>query len=392
MKRITVLGLALTATLALTAVIGISSASATVLCKENATTCPAASIYPSGTTIEAKLKTGTTFTVKSTFNYSCTGSTIGGKTLAEKGAPLPAEVSTMSFSGCSGNCTAVEALNLSYTGEIERGTGGNGTVNLSSGGKGTPSLRMTGCAFGTTCVYSAPKIGLTGGNPASLAIESEIIKLEGSGLCPSSALVVANYEVTSPKPAYATAGPKLNQTVFCKENAVVCPSQSATYPSGTTIKTTPGTTAVLSWSSVYEAVGCKTASLTLESTAEAGSPLPIASLIGFSECSGGCNTVEATASKLSSSVEATVGGAGTFKPGEFSVTLKGCIHGIECVYQASGTEMQFEGGISGKAKITANEIKLTKIAGSFECGSTMKISASYPISSPTPLWLSKAEV
>jgi hypothetical protein len=380
------LGVAAAVAITATVVIGVASASATVLCKENLTTCSAGAIYPSGTGVEAKFK-GAAITFKGTLSVSCTGSTIGGKTTAERGAPLPVEISSWSFSGCTG-CETVSAKNLSNTGQINRTTGGNGTVTLASGGKGSPGIEMTGCAFGISCVWAAPTMSLTGGSPAKLAALVELERIEGSKLCGSKILLTAEYEITSPKPVYVAAAAGLGESVFCKVQADVCPSPSSRYSSGTVVESISSHPQI--WAGPFNLpYECESMSLAFKTTAESGNPLPgeITSLGTSSPCGGGGCTAAKFATGNKSSFEATGSGNGTIKT-SMSVEFTGCSFGTTCVYGTESASMPFTGGKNAQFSIAAN---LPRIAGSAQCSAEMKVQATFNVSSPTSLWLEKVE-
>jgi hypothetical protein len=388
------LGIAMAIALAATALIGVVSASATVLCKENAKTCAAGGNYASGSAIEASLKSGTNLTLKSGIlpTVTCTSSSLSGKTTANFGTGLPLEVSAASVGECT-KATGSEAVNLPYVGSLERTTGGNGTVALTSSGKGIPTLKMTK-PFGlnATCYFGASplNLALTGGNPASLTVEATLAKQSGSGgICPAEAVLSASYEVTSPKPAFATAGALVNQTVFCKTSGSVCPSSNSVYPKNTVVESS-GENAEFNWG--YGGWSCKGVSTSLENTSEAGSPLSTLShAMAFSSCGPGvgCESVEATL-PIAGSLQATSGGNGTLKT-SFEITLSKCFMLMTCKYAAINQEIAVTGG-NGNATLHMEKLEMTKQVGSStNCSSTLTLSAFYTVKSPSAFWVSKAE-
>ena len=388
MRSFKTLGIAALAAMAISAAVAASPASATVLCKENTTTCAAESIYPSGTTLKASLAVGNKLKIiAGGLTVQCTKSAISGKTTAEKGAPLPAEISSLTVGSCTG-CKSGEAKNLSYSAAFERTSGGNGTVTIASGGKGTPAISWSNCMiFNVPCTYSLPNASLEGGNPASLKATGTVVWMEGSGLCPKEGTFEATYEVTSPKPVYASAGANIGHTVLCKENATVCPSQAATYPSGTTI----GAEGVLFVEGLVGGEFSCNSAMSLEATAEHGNPLPLKiSSITFSSCHGACKTAEIPA-VLSGSVEATSGGNGIMTTA-FQLKLSGCtVFNASCTYGGEGLPFSVTGGAK-EAKLIG-KLALPRISGGGSlCATEATFFFEEHVGSPLPLWVTKAEV
>ena len=103
------LGLAAVAAMALTAFLGASSASATVLCKKTPTSgvCPAGETYPSGTKLSASLDSGSSASLTDTsgeiLQDTCTVSTVGGEITSAGGSGkvVSGPVSSLTFSSCS---------------------------------------------------------------------------------------------------------------------------------------------------------------------------------------------------------------------------------------------------------------------------------------------------
>jgi hypothetical protein len=209
MKHLKMLGLAAVAAAALMAIVGATSASATVLCKTtpvaNAAgtpkaTCPSNWAYSSGTHIHA-VNVGTVKLDTSFKTVECTGSTITGVTTNEGG---PSETvdgpeGTLTFTGC--NCEVVVihpgTIEVHWIPHTENGTltsdGGTVTVNCST-------------IFGNVhCNYVTNKISLgdiTGGNPAIFHSIAVIERESTNALCSEESTWTATYEITEPKPLY----------------------------------------------------------------------------------------------------------------------------------------------------------------------------------------------
>lgn len=204
MKSLKMLGLVVAAAAALTASLGVGSASATVLCEEFAIPCPAGKIYAVGQTVGAALAPKGVSTFRNTEGValnSCSSSVFAGTTANEgkKGERVKGGISTFDFAGCS-NATAV-LENGSF--EIEYVPGENATrANLTF--KGT---KFTITPFGAfDCVYGAATgtfIGtMTGGEPGVIHVNATFFKLGGSFLCPTDVTWEAPYEITAPYPVY----------------------------------------------------------------------------------------------------------------------------------------------------------------------------------------------
>jgi hypothetical protein len=214
MKYLKILGLAAVAAMALMAVAGAGTASATELCTVNTSPCPAASKYNSGTVIEAS-STNATLT-SSLGNVVCTGSSIKGTTTSSGGSKLSVEgtMESLSFSGCTlttpfsttkHNCT-VTGINLHYKGVAAKTTQPNGTLTVTSGGSGDPGAKVDCGANVLRCQFTSPSIVLdvTGGSPATVLAKEESLNrtvYEG-GLCPSTSTWDATYTVTKPHALY----------------------------------------------------------------------------------------------------------------------------------------------------------------------------------------------
>ena len=219
MKYVKMLGLAAVAAAALMAIVGSSTASATVLCAAEptngnpatkGTVCPTNFAYIAGTEIHAVLDPGTGPAKLTTAfkNIECEESTVSGSTENEGSAAetVKGKVATLTFGKC--NC---EVKVLEEGGKQKAGTlevhwipdTFNGTLT-SNGAEVTANCSTI---FGTVhCIYVTENTDLgtlTGGNPATMDIESaNIPRLSTSGLCAETAKWDAKYEVTSPKPLY----------------------------------------------------------------------------------------------------------------------------------------------------------------------------------------------
>ncbi len=169
------------------------------LCKANQEVCSAGNVLPSGTGFEAKLASGTKAQISGSFGMECSGSSFSGTTSGDSGSPLPAQVKALSFSTCT-TCPTQQAQALPYEASFKSTVGGNGEMTIYS-----PNIKMTGCFGFATCVYTASKVTLeaVGGTPARLIANKAPLTVSGFG-CGTSALLTAEYEMTTPNPLWFT--------------------------------------------------------------------------------------------------------------------------------------------------------------------------------------------
>jgi hypothetical protein len=199
MKHVKMLGLAVVAVVALTALLGAGSASATVLCKTLPSKGVCGSKYPANTLFSAKA-TGATLETN-TENVTCKTSSTAVKNTAESGSPLPGEVTSLSFGECTSSSNAactVTSVGTPWTGSVAWTSGGNGTLTVANGGA------RVSCGFGfLQCRFGAKSLSLEiqGGNPAKVIankVPLEMTAEEGFLKCPTEAKWTATYETTSP--------------------------------------------------------------------------------------------------------------------------------------------------------------------------------------------------
>jgi len=195
MKHTKILGLSAVAAMALMALVGATTASATAL--YSGTTKLGA-----GTTTKWSLAASLIKESGSTTLETCTGSAIiwntsnaGSATETVKG-----NISSFAWTGCTNETITLANGTL----EIHWIPGTiNGTVT------GTGSKVTVNGIFGVSCVYGTNNttlgtlVGSTTG-AATLAISTEVPLIEGGFLCPNPARWTANYTITSPTPLHVT--------------------------------------------------------------------------------------------------------------------------------------------------------------------------------------------
>jgi hypothetical protein len=203
MKHLKMLGLALFAAAALTALLGAGTASATELCSTNTSPCTG-TMYPAGTVIEASL-TGMAklANTEGTVLDECTGGGVVATTTNTGGATetvkAPVATSGLTWTGCTRTTTTTAGGELEIHTDSEK-SDGNGTLTA-KGFTVSISTILGTCAYGFG--GTATDLGtLKGGSPATIAINVLVAKQSGSALCPAQAVWTANYQVVKPKPLF----------------------------------------------------------------------------------------------------------------------------------------------------------------------------------------------
>ena len=369
----------------ITGIFGVGSASATVLCKQAKVPCPAESTYHAGSAIEATLKSGTTVQLGAPLSETCTGSTLSGEATAETGGPLPIKITSLTLSGTCNPCKTAAATNLPYSGGVEYTSSGNASVNVENGGSGTPHLAFSACTFlKLTCTFGVGKGGwsMQGGNPATLVANKVPLVFEGgtggTGLCGETSSLSATYEISNPKPVYPSLA---TGTALCAENATPCPA-GATYPEETTIEASASSAKIGSLSV------CSSSSMGVSTSQEFGAPLGATlSSLTFAGCGGTCSVATAKA-PVAAGFEAGGGGNGTLTT-SVSLTLSKCTAlNYTCEFSGQGRELSVEGGNPAKIGISDGELAfIGGTGGEAKCGSSLKLSASWTLSSPKALWV-----
>jgi len=198
MKYVKMLGLAAVAAMALMAFVGAGTASATVLCSTNISSCPAGQKWPLGTQIEFTVTSGTSAAWLETENElleTCTGGKIKGE-ITNAGSSTESvkiKATEVSWTGC----TVPTTTNGLGTLEIQYESGSNGLVKMSSGFKFTQNTIFFG-----SCVYGSGtgiNLGtLTGGASGSAGIDVNTVLGGGEGICCPSAKWSEHFTLTGP--------------------------------------------------------------------------------------------------------------------------------------------------------------------------------------------------
>lgn len=196
MKHLKMLGVAVVAVAALTAVCGAGSASATVLCRTAVNPCPEAWRYPAGTSLHLSLQGHSVWEVGTEVHYTCTSSTITGKTTASGSSiqTVPVKLETLNTTFCT---YKTDTLTL---GELE-------IHSIAGTHNGTITMRGTSWTVNRPanhCIWQFPEwtdIGtIKGGNPATVEIS---VVFFNTSCIPYR--WTANYTIPSPTPLYVEA-------------------------------------------------------------------------------------------------------------------------------------------------------------------------------------------
>jgi hypothetical protein len=378
-KSLRMLGLAAFAAMALMSV-GAGTASADTLCKANEDPCSAANRYEVGETVKAST---TELVLSGVFALPITcGSELTAQVTEDLGggAGLELEVTSLTVSGCSASCEAMEATGLPYSGEASAKTQ---AVTLSGG----PNLKLSGCqAMKWNCGYESAEsvLQLKGGAPGHLAVEGLPLG-RTFGNCGAVAKLTADYEISSPSSVWLVKFAAGGADTLCKAAETPCAAENQ-YAAGQTIKAS-----AKQWT--LKGPPGATFSVTCESSLEgkvtnAGSSseaVEIAiSAMSFANCSGSCKSGTASGLPLDA-----IGSGQTLVLAEGSggvpkVTLGKCLALQQsCSYALSGIVLAFEGG--GPAHLLATGAPVTRLSGA--CNASSTVTADYELSSPSPAWL-----
>lgn len=208
MRHLKMLGLAVMAAAAFMAFIGVNSASATVLCTETVTPCPAGKkLGPTGDStdnwIHATLEAGTSAYLLPTGGttkeplVTCPESTVTSESEATGSATETAKGTVEAKWLTWGNCTPPGVTTIKGgTLEVHWTAGDNGTVT-SKEAEVTVNIGGVSCTYGSGTGITVGT--LTGGSPAKMDINAVVNKVAGSFACPTTAIWEATYIVTEPK-------------------------------------------------------------------------------------------------------------------------------------------------------------------------------------------------
>jgi hypothetical protein len=221
MKHLKTAGLVLVAAAALAGAGGATTASATELCTVNLPEpCSPEAVLKAGTALEATTSLFT-LTASTSGNITCTHSVMKGKTTSNGGMGKDVEASIESFVatgvGANGECTidlavggtalcTVNPVNLPWKAAISKSAQPDGTMTLSSSGKGDPGFTAKCPTQMMECIFSATKhvLDLDGGKPALITASQEplVVAQEGFSFCPGKGAWDGTYNLLKPNQVY----------------------------------------------------------------------------------------------------------------------------------------------------------------------------------------------
>jgi hypothetical protein len=200
MRFIKTLGFAMVAAAVLTAFIGASTSSATVLCKTTQQVCGAGWDYSAGSSVNSSMNNTSLF--KAGIEDTCTKGVLSGPEAATGSSTetVRIEILELYFENCTCPMTVITkgSLEIHYVGE------GRGTMT------GKNSRITVNCA-GVSCAYGTAAGGtdlgaldepVTSSSDARITISASLPKMEGGFLCAGVETWTGEYIVTSPTPLY----------------------------------------------------------------------------------------------------------------------------------------------------------------------------------------------
>jgi hypothetical protein len=202
MKHLKMFGLAIMAAIAMMAVVGVGTASATVICKNNLNTEKCSEPYAVGTEGTASLEGSAVVESGGSTLVTCTESIVKS-TLAKAGSSTTTVQSGLS-SITWGSCTTTVHTIKPGSAELHHIPGtDNGTLT-------TQNTEVTTMIFGVSCTYgtgASLDVGTTvGGNPGSMTLNTSFPRVAGGFLCPAAVTFKGKYVATSPTNAWVAAG------------------------------------------------------------------------------------------------------------------------------------------------------------------------------------------
>jgi len=368
MKPLRICGLAAVAAACVVGLLGVTTVQAALYTDSGRTVR-----YPTGTTIDLSLKSGSTsrLTNGGETIATCSESTAKGKTAGESGETIPLSLESLTWGGCSQTTDTLKTgqLEITWTG------GGNGEVV----GK---ESQWTVVVSGSSCTYGlgeGVKLGtLTGGETPTLKIEALVARTSGGIVCPSAVTWDSEYVVTDPHALYV--GPILLTALYTDSSTTV------KYPTGTSIDFShkPGFSSKLTKGSETFAT-CTESTISGKTSNESGEAIAIAI---ESLTWGSCIWTTHVLKKGELEIKWTSGSTGEVVGKESQWTFSPS--GVSCTYGfGAGTKL---GTITGGSESALSvSTTIAKIAGGFLCPSTLGFDAEYILTSPHALYVNRVE-
>jgi hypothetical protein len=181
----------------------------TVLCFAAAPSCAAATQYGANTVFNAANTVNTTLAGAGGLLVTCTASTAVLKNTLTDATPLPGQVTSLTFTGCTSgggaNTCNVTVNGLPWNGFVSRQStaNGNGTLGVSGANVTVSNGGVGNCLpGGLACTFQGSVYGAVTGGAAGATVAFNNEKLTTSGGCggQTSGTFNGTYLVTGPNP------------------------------------------------------------------------------------------------------------------------------------------------------------------------------------------------
>jgi hypothetical protein len=204
MKFLKIIGLAGMVAAAVMAVAAATS-SATVFCKNNASTTTCSEPYKIGTVGVASNEGSLLLEAGGTVYDTCTSVKVEKEQTEETGATTTVvgtvAASDIKLSGCTVTTDVLEG----GKGEVHWISGTDNGTGTANGGAVTTLISGVSCTYGLGSEMKDWGV-LTGGKPASMSVSNSAVRISGSFLCPTSVQATGKLVLTSPEAGYVTSG------------------------------------------------------------------------------------------------------------------------------------------------------------------------------------------
>jgi hypothetical protein len=205
MKFLKIIGLAAMVAAAAMAV-GAATSSATVFCKNNASTTTCSEPYKIGTVGVASNEGSLVLeSTSGTVWDTCTSVKVEKEQTEETGATTTVvgtvAASDIKLSGCTTTTTVLEG----GKGEVHWISGTDNGTGTATGGAVTTLVTGVSCTYGLGSEMKDWGV-LTGGKPATMSVNNIAVKVAGGFLCPTEARATGKLVLTSPEAGYVTSG------------------------------------------------------------------------------------------------------------------------------------------------------------------------------------------
>jgi hypothetical protein len=205
MKFLKIIGLAATVAAAVMAV-GAATSSATVFCKNNASTETCSEPYKKGTVGVASNEGSFLLeNLGGSILDTCTSVKVE-KEQTEETSSTTTVVGTVAASDIKlSGCTVTTDVLEGGKGEVHWISGTDNGTGTATGGAVTTLISGVSCTYGLGSEMKDWGV-LTGGKPATMSVNNIAVKVAGGFLCPTEARATGKLVLTSPEAGYVTSG------------------------------------------------------------------------------------------------------------------------------------------------------------------------------------------